>query len=139
MADHNIHATVDALYDAYASGEAARVAALLHDDIDWVIYGPIAVFPFAGERHGRDAVMQALAGIAAEYALERYVREIMVVEEDRAAVMADVGFRQRTTGRLLRFRIADFLRFEDGRLIEFREFTNTFDVVEQALGRELAL
>jgi ketosteroid isomerase-like protein len=39
----------------------------------------------------------------------------------------------------LRFRVANFLRFQDGRVIEFREFSNSFDVVEQALGRELRL
>ena len=39
----------------------------------------------------------------------------------------------------MRFRIANFMRFQDGKLIEFLEFVNSFDVVEQALGRELAL
>jgi ketosteroid isomerase-like protein len=131
------HAVVDSLYDAYERRDFERVAALLHDDIDWVIYGPVSVFPFAGPRRGRAAVLQALAGIAEQYALESYKREIIMVEGDRAAVMSDVSFRQRSTERTLRFRLANFLRFEDGRVIEFREFANTFDVVEQALGREL--
>ena len=34
---------------------------------------------------------------------------------------------------------AGILRIADGKLIEFHEFTNTFDTVEQALGRELQL
>ncbi|MEJ2433358.1 MAG: nuclear transport factor 2 family protein [Pseudolabrys sp.] len=89
--------------------------------------------------HGRTEVMAALAAIAEAFALEGYRREIVLVEGDRAAVMADVSFRQNATGRMLRFRVADFLRVAEGRLIEFREFSNTFDVVEQALGRELAL
>jgi ketosteroid isomerase-like protein len=54
-------------------------------------------------------------------------------------VMSDVRFTQRATNRTLRFRIANFLRFQDGKVIEFREFANTFDLVEQALGRELNL
>jgi ketosteroid isomerase-like protein len=54
-------------------------------------------------------------------------------------VMSDVAFKQRSTDRTLRFHIADFLRFRDGRIVEFREFTNTFDLVEQALGRMLAI
>ncbi|MER8284561.1 nuclear transport factor 2 family protein, partial [Acinetobacter baumannii] len=68
-----------------------------------------------------------------------YQAEIIIVENDRAAVISDVSFTQRATNRLLRFRVANFLRFQDGRLIEFREFSNSFDVVEQALGRELTL
>ena len=63
----------------------------------------------------------------------------MIVDGDRAAVMSDVSFLQRATSRVLRFRMADFLRLQDGRVIEFREFANSFDLVEQALGRELPL
>ncbi len=139
MAESDTRAVVRELYDAYERRDFVRVAALIHDDIDWIIYGPVAVFPFAGSRKGRAAVLEALAGIAEHYVLESYKREIAVVDGDRAAVMLDVSFTQRATGRTLRFRLANFLRFADGRVIEFREFANTFDVVEQALGREIAL
>lgn len=131
--------TVRELYDAYARRDFERVAAFIHDDIDWVIFAPVSIFPFAGPRHGRAAVLQAMAGIAAAYALESYKQEIMIVDGERAAVMSDVSFTQRATNRTIRFRVANFLRFQDGRLIEFREFSNSFDVVEQALGRELQL
>ena len=139
MAESDTRAVVRELYDAYERRDFTRGAALIHDDIDWIIYGPVAVFPFAGSRKGRAAVLEALTGIAEHYVLESYKREIAVVDGDRAAVMSDVSFTQRATGRTLRFRVANFLRFADGRVIEFREFANTFDVVEQALGREIAL
>jgi len=137
VSEGGVRATVHELYDAYGRRDFDRLAAFLDDDIEWVIYAPVSVFAFAGPRHGRAAVLHALTGIAADYTLESYTPEIVVVDGDDAAVMSDVGFRQRTTGRTLRFRVADFLRFRNGRLVEFREFTNTFDVVEQALGREL--
>ena len=127
------------LYDAYGRRDFDRVAAFIHDDIDWVLYAPVSVFPFAGPRRGRAAVMQALGAIAEVYALQSYTPEIMIVDGDRAAVMSDVNFTQRATGRTLRFRVANFLRFQDERVIEFREFANSFDVVEQALGRYLQL
>jgi ketosteroid isomerase-like protein len=131
--------TVRDLYDAYGRRDFERIAALIHDDIDWVIYAPVGVFPFAGQRHGRNDVLAALGGIAEQYALESYVPEITIVDGDRAAVMSDASFTQRSTNRILRFRVANFLRIQDGRVIEFREFVNSFDVVEQALGRELEL
>ena len=59
--------------------------------------------------------------------------------EDRAAVMSNVAFVQRATNRMLSFRLVNLLRFRDGRVIEFREFSDTFDVVEQALGRWLVV
>ncbi len=122
-----------------SGGISSTSPSLIHPDIDWVIYGPVSVFPFAGPRHGRAAVLEAMGGIAEHYALESYRPEIMIVDGDRAAVMSDVSFTQRATNRTLRFRVANFLRFQDGKVIEFREFANSFDVVEQALGRELNL
>ena len=139
MAESDTRAVVRELYDAYERRDFARVAGFLHPDIDWVIYGPVAIFPFAGPRKGRAAVLEAMGRIAESYALENYKREIVLVDGDRAAVMSDVSFTQRNTRRTLRFRIANFLRFAGGQVIEFREFANTFDVVEQALGRELSL
>jgi ketosteroid isomerase-like protein len=130
---------VEDLYAAYRRRDFDRVAQLIDDDIDWIIYGPVQILPFAGERHGKRAVLETLGRIAAEYTLQTHEPEIMVVEGDRAAVMSDVAFTQRSTGRLLRFRLVNFLRFRNGRIVEFRELFNTFDVVEQALGRELRL
>jgi ketosteroid isomerase-like protein len=125
------------LYAAYARGDSARVAEMIADDVDWIIYGPVQVFSFVGARQGKAAVLETLAGIAADYALERYQPEVIIVDGERAAVMSNVAFVQRATDRVLSFRNANFLRFRDGRVVEFREFWDTFDVVEQALGRWL--
>ena len=53
--------------------------------------------------------------------------------------MSNVAMRQRATNRMLSFRLANFLRFRDGKVFEFREFSDTFDIVEQALGRWLVV
>jgi ketosteroid isomerase-like protein len=135
MDTETTRAVVRAIYDAYARRDFETVAAYLADGIDWMIYAPVDVFPFAGPRKGRKDVLTALADIAALYAVESYRPEAQVVDGDRAAVLSDVSFVQRASGRTLRFRIADFLRLEDGRVVEFREFMNTLDVAEQALGR----
>jgi len=128
-------AAVTELYDAYARRDFERFAAIIDDDIDWIIYGPVQVFPFAGQRRGRIAVLEALGGIAQDYLLERYEPRVIIVEGDRAAVMSDVAFQQRSTERTVSTQLANFLRFRNGKLIEFREFANSFDLVEQALGR----
>jgi ketosteroid isomerase-like protein len=128
-------AIVRAIYDAYTKGDAERFAGFLNEDLDWVIHAPVEVFSFAGPRKGRIAVLEALATIADEYELTSYEPQVTIVDGELAAVMSDVRFRQRTSGRMLRFRIADFLRFENGKVVEFREFIDTFDVTQQALGR----
>ena len=139
MSEIEIRTTVNELYDAYRRQDLERFAALLHKDIDWIIYGPIDVFPFAGLRRGRAAVVQAIAEIAKIYSLESYSPEVIIVDGDRAAVMSDVSFKQRATERTLRFRVANFLRVQEGQLIEFREFADSFDLVEQAIGHPVEL
>jgi ketosteroid isomerase-like protein len=139
MSEESTRAAVKELYDAYVRRDFDRVASFIDDDVEWIIYAPMHVFPFAGQRHGKRAVLEALGGIAQDYEIARYEPKVMIAEDDWAAVMSNVAFKQRSTGRTISFHIADFLRFRDGRLVEFREFANTFDVVEQALGRELPI
>src|SRR4051812_2711149 len=107
-------AAVTGLYDAYSHRDFDRVAAYLDDDIDWIIYAPINIFPFVGARRGKTAVLEALGGIAKDYQLERYEPKVILVEGDRAAVMSEVAFRQRATDRVLSFQLANFLRLRNG-------------------------
>ena len=139
VSEDRTRATVMALYDAFRRYDFDEVAALLHPDIEWMIYRPIAIFPFAGPRRGRIAVLQALAVLVQGYRFESHKVDVLIVEGARAALIADVGIQQRATERSLRFRIVNFLRVVEGQIIEFREFADSFDLVEQALGRELTL
>ena len=137
MDTERTRAVVSRMYDAYARGDLDAAVAFLHDDIDWIIHSPIEVFPFSGARRGKAEVLQVLGEIAGEYELKRYIPEAIIADGDRAAVMSNVAFVQRSTGRTLSFRIADFLLLRDGKIVEFREMTDTFDLTQQALGRWL--
>jgi ketosteroid isomerase-like protein len=137
VAESRTRAVIRDLCDAYAQRDFERIAALIHDDIAWVIHAPTSIFPFAGSRRGRTAVLEVFAAIGNAYVLESYQPNVMIVDGERAAVMSDASYRQRASGHLLRLRIANFLGLQDGRVIEFREFLNSFEAAEQALGREL--
>ena len=139
MSEDETRATLSALFDAYRERDFERFAAQLHDDIDWIIHGPIVVFPFAGLRRGRPAVLQALATMAMSYSLHSFDPDFVIVEDDRAAILADISLTQVATGRLLRFRAANLIRAAGGKVIEFREFADSFDQTEQALGRLIEL
>ena len=127
-------ATIIELHDAYRKGDVERVAAVIHDDVDWIIHGPVRIFPFEGPRRGKQQVMEVLAAIAEQFELKRYDHELLIVEGERAAVLSNTAFEQRSTGRVLSLRLVNFVRVRDGKIIEFREFSDTFDVVEQAVG-----
>lgn len=139
VSESETRAALTALFDSYRERDFEHFVALLHDDIDWIIHGPIEVFPFAGLRRGRPAVMQALAVMGMAYSLHSFEPDFVIVEDDRAAIMADVSLTQLATGRLLRFRAANLIRVAGGKVIEFREFADSFDQAEQALGRLIEL
>lgn len=98
-----------------------------------VIYGPARIFPFEGPRRGKAQVLEVFSAIGSQFELKRYEPEIIFVEGDRAATMVRTAFEQRTTGRMLSLRLVNFLRIQDGQVIEFKESSDTFDVVEQAM------
>jgi ketosteroid isomerase-like protein len=139
MTSDETRAAVKDFYDAYVRGDADRVASYIHDNIEWVIYAPRKLFGFTGPRQGKNAVLEALGAIAKDYALESYVPKVVMADGNRAAVLSDVTFSQRATGRILNFRIADVMRLDGGRIVEFEEFVDSVDVAEQALGRHLDL
>ncbi|MDO9413106.1 MAG: nuclear transport factor 2 family protein [Pseudolabrys sp.] len=132
-------AVVLALQEAFRRADYARMAALYDDDIDWLFHGPVSIFPEIGLRRGKAAVFRSFERLNTLYHFERYVTDHVVAENDWAASIADVTMTQRATSRVIQCRIASFHRVHDGRLVEYRGFCDTFDAVEQTLGRELAV
>jgi ketosteroid isomerase-like protein len=128
-----------ALQDAFRRADYARMAALYDDEIDWLFHGPVSIFPEIGLRHGKAAVFRSFERLNTLYQFERHVTDNLVAEDDWAAGIADVTMTQRATSRVIQCRIASFHRVRDGRLVHYRGFCDTFDAVEQTLGREIAV
>lgn len=134
-----VRAFTHELFEDFARGDAGRFAAKLHDDIDWIFHAPMTVFPFAGVRRGKSAVMASLQELSRDYLIDRQVLETVIADDDRATAVADVALIQRATSRVVRLRVAHVHRYRDGRLAEYRGFTDSFDAVEQVLGRWIDL
>jgi ketosteroid isomerase-like protein len=132
-------AALDALIAAFTAGDHDRLAACYHDDVDWIFHAPVATFPFAGARRGKAEVFKGFVTLYSEYRMTGYRVVERVVDGDRAALISEVRTVQRATGRTLSARIAGFHRFAGGKLVEYRGFTDSFDAVEQKLGREVPL
>jgi len=132
-------AALDAIIAAFSAGDSDRLAACYHDDIDWLFHAPVSTFPFAGARRGKAEVFKGYALLYTAYRVADYRVLAKLVDGDRAAMISEVRTVQRATGRSLLSRVAGFHRFADGKLIEYRGFTDSFDAVEQTLGREVQL
>jgi ketosteroid isomerase-like protein len=139
VTQESTRAALEDLLGAFTGGDNERLAARYHDDIDWLFHAPVSLFPFAGARRGKAEVFKGFCSLYHLFSVSKFTVVTTIVEEDRAATMSEVQMLQRTTGRIIRSRIAGFHRFKDGKVIEYRGFTDSFDSVEQTLGRELEL
>jgi ketosteroid isomerase-like protein len=73
-----------------------------------------------------------------EFDFITYEPVFMVCEGDDAAVIVFARFVHRKTGRSITTIIAHFMRFNQGRMIELREFMDSFSAVKQLLGKQLS-
>lgn len=127
------------LYSAYAEGRIDEVLREFDDGVVMTSYAPVDVFPYLGRKQGKAAVAATMQTAHAEFDYLAYQPIFMVTEQEDAAVIVLARLRQRATDRIIQLFIADFIRFDKGRIVEIREFMDSFDAVQQVLGREIVI
>jgi len=137
MTATSIRPLVEAFYQASAARDVARVAAMIDDNVDWLVQGPVDVFPFLGQRRGKPAVLEGYRQIAQQLDVTGYQVEALLVDGDRAAAMIRLSSVLRATGKVTSVRSSQFTRFCAGKVIEMRGLLDSFDLVEQTIGRPL--
>ena len=63
MAEHSLWRFSRALHSAINERQPEDLDTQIDDDVDWVIYGPIELFPFLGARRGKAAVLEETMSI----------------------------------------------------------------------------
>ena len=127
------------LCSAYAKGHLELVQNFIDEDVDFISYAPIEIFPRLGKQQGKAAVLESLKAIHAHFEFLAYYPIFLLVQDNDAAAIIMARLKQRSTGRIVRIMCAQFLRFRDEKIVEFREFMDSFDAVEQVLGRHIRI
>jgi len=139
MTEHSLWRFSRALHRAINERRREDLEALLDDDVDWAIYGPIDMFPFLGARRGKAAVIEVIRQIADNVRVHRFERETIMLGVDSAASMLRYSLTMLDSNKPISLRLAHFAQFREGRLTNIRVLVDTFDLVEQALGRPIHL
>jgi ketosteroid isomerase-like protein len=129
---------VQEFFQARLSRDPARIAPFLHDDVDWSIAGPVDLLHFCGEQHGKPAVIDAIVRrVPSLLQVTGMDIEEILIDGERAATFMRLSAIHAVTGRAVSYRCAQFLRFRDGKLVEFRALLDSFDAAEQVLGHPI--
>jgi ketosteroid isomerase-like protein len=139
MAETTIRPIVEAFYRASAERDIAGAIALIDDNVDWLVQGPVDVFAFFGQRRGKAAVLDGYLEVARKLDVTGYDVEALLVEGDRAAAMIRLTSIVRATGKVMTVRTSQFSRFRAGKMVEMRAVLDSYDMVEQTIGRVLDL
>jgi ketosteroid isomerase-like protein len=139
MTEHSLWRFSRALHRAINERQHEDLAALIDDDVDWAIYGPIDMFPFLGARRGKEAVLEVIRQIADNIRVHRFDRESIMLGVDSAASMLRYSLTMLDSSEPISLRLAHFAQFKAGRLVSIKVLVDTFDLVEQTLGRPIHL
>jgi ketosteroid isomerase-like protein len=137
MTEHSLWRFSRALHSAVNERRPEDLETLIDDDVDWVIHGPMDMFPFFGARSGKAAVLEVCRQISENVRVHRFDRESIVLGEDSAASMMRYSLTELDSNKPINLRLAHFAQFRAGRLINIRVLLDTYDLVEQALGRPI--
>ena len=139
MTEHSLWRFSRALHRAINDRQFEDLEAVIDEDVDWAIYGPIDMFPFLGARRGKEAVLEVVRQIAENFRVHRFDRETGLLGVDAAASMLRYSLTSLESNKPISLRLAHFAQFKDGKLRSIRVLLDTFDLVEQTLGQSLHL
>src|ERR1700676_1659704 len=139
MTEHSLWRFSRAFHRAINERQSADLEALLDDDVDWAVYGPIEMFPFFGSRRGKAAVIEVIRQISENVRVHRFDRESIMLGVDSASSMMRYSLTALDSNKPISLRLPQFAPFKAERLTSIRVLVDTFDLVEQALGRPIHL
>jgi ketosteroid isomerase-like protein len=139
MTEHSLWRFSRALHRAINERQPEDLETLIDEDVEWAIYGPIDMFPFLGARRGKAAVLEVVRQIADNVRVHRFDRETVMLGVDSAASMMRYSLTALDSNKPISLRLAHFAQFKAGQLLSMRVLVDTFDLVEQTLGRPIHL
>jgi ketosteroid isomerase-like protein len=124
---------------ALATRDPDRIEPFLDENVDWLVIGPADMFPHCGQRVGRQAVVEAYERLSTNVEAAKIARDFLIVENDTAAALTRVTLVHSASGRQISFRLAHFVRFRGGKVVEFCAMADCLGAIEQLLGKTLDL
>lgn len=123
--------------DAYYSGDVARMEQCCGDAFVSLTHAPVEVFPHLGFHEGKAWIAQAIRLQRERYSERRHTVEFVVADETRAATLVQAALTKKCDQRVITLHVGEFFTLRDGLITEHRSMFDSFDLIQQLLGRDL--
>lgn len=131
---------VEAFYRAYISRDAQRIGAMIDDDVEWLVAGPVEVMQVCGYWRGKAAVIERFAT-----QIPKIIRfkgldiESLLVDGDSSAMFGRVSCVHIASERSICHRVAHLVRYRNDKVVSHRVINDSLDAAEQYVGHQIAL
>lgn len=110
--------------------DARLIRELCAPDVVCDFVGDRAHIPYAGRYSGVEALVNIVKAVAVDFEQSHYDIRLSLVDGPRIAVLRTVQWRHRGTGRHGIVDLANFVRFENGKIVEIVEFRDNVTIAE---------
>jgi ketosteroid isomerase-like protein len=111
-------------YAAFGRGDIAAVLSVQAPNVEFEYAGPDQI-PWAGSFRGIDGARKFFAAIEAEADMESFEPQTFVAQGDRVVVFGFEKMRSKRAGRLYKSHWAHSFTLAGGKIIKFREYSDT--------------
>jgi ketosteroid isomerase-like protein len=140
MTNSTQRAVVDAFYRAYISRDPEQIGAMVDEDVEWHVAGPVEVMQVCGYWRGKAAVIDRFARLVPQIIEFKSLEiECLLVDGDSSALFGRIACLHRPTGRSICHRVAHIVRYRDGKVVYFRVINDSLDAAEQFVGHRIIL
>lgn len=115
---------------SWGGPDIALIREMCSPDVVCEFVGDRTTISHAGRYRGVDALINIVRGIGVEFEQLSHVTPEVIIDAAAAAGRRTVEWRHRGTGRRGLVELADFVRFEEGRIVEIVEFRDSIALLE---------
>ena len=111
-------------YAAFASGDMDALFANYAADVQWEVYGPASV-PTTGTRRGLDGIREFFGTLDQAMTARSFEPREFIAQGDQVVVLGHYQWTAKATGKPFDANWAHVVTLRDGKIVRFREFTDT--------------
>lgn len=124
MSDKTNVEIVQEAYAAFGRGDMPALLAGVNPHTEWEHAGPREI-PWAGSFHDHEGVTKFFAALGGEAEFEVFEPRTFVAQGDRVVVLGFERVRSKRTGQTYETHWAHAFTLADGKITQFREYTDT--------------